>query len=364
MTRTTARKLALCLALGLPGVTAAPPGWADQPLAVEAITARAAPMVMTFELSGTIEATENVPVSFRSGGRVISVTVQVGDHVTEGQLLAELEPTQAQASARAAEAQLAAAAASLKQAQLAYDRAKSLAERGAGTRADLDSATQALLAATSSRDQAEAQLAKARQSVEDTVIHAPADGIVTERSAEPGQIVGAAQAVLTLARDGLREAVFHAPDLPELDSFLGKGIELRTLDGPDRSYPATISEISPLADETSGTVEVKARLTRQTADAGQTPPGLGAAVASTFEVSDAVTISLPWSALVTQHDDPAVWVIDPTTHAVHLTPVDILSYTSMTIELSGGLKEGTQVVGAGSHLLYPGRIVRPTGDTQ
>ncbi|MGD9862248.1 MAG: efflux RND transporter periplasmic adaptor subunit [Pseudodonghicola sp.] len=350
------RRTALALALSL---GAALPAWADRPLTVQTVTARFAPLTLEFELSGTIEATENVPVSFRNGGRVISVAVQVGDHVTAGQVLSEIEPTQAEAAARAAEAQLAAAEASLNQAQLARDRAASLAERGAGTRADLDAATQAQLAAQSVRDQAEAQLAKARQAVADTVIHAPAPGIVTERSAEPGQIVGAAQTVLTLARDGLREAVFHAPDVAELDSFLGKTLPLRTLDGPEQTFAATISEISPLADEASGTVTVKARLNEAT-----DRPGLGTAVSGFFEMSDAVTISLPWSALATKADAPAVWVVDPDSHAVQLTPVEILTYTSATIELSGGLPEGATVVAAGSHLLYPGRIVTPAGEAQ
>lgn len=352
MTRRTALTFALCLG-------AAGPVWADQPLTVQTVTAHFAPLVLEYELTGTIEATENVPVSFRSGGRVISVTTQVGDHVTTGQVLSKIEPTQADAAAQAADAQLAAADASLNQAQLARDRAASLAERGAGTRADLDAATQALLAAQSVRDQAEAQLAKARQAVADTVIHAPVSGIVTERSAEPGQIVSAAQTVLTLARDGLREAVFHAPDIPDLDNFLGEQVRLRTLDGPEQQFIATISEISPLADESSGTVQVKAQLTD-----GDEQPGLGAAVSGSFEMSVAVTMSLPWSALATKGDTPAVWVVAPDSHAVSLTPVEILTYTSRTIELKGGLPEGATVVAAGSHLLYPGRIVTPSGETR
>ncbi|MDK3020159.1 efflux RND transporter periplasmic adaptor subunit [Pseudodonghicola flavimaris] len=342
--------LALCLTTALPAV-------AEVPLTVQTVVARTAPLMVTFELSGTIEATENIPVSFRNGGRVIGIEVQVGDHVTEGQILARVDPTQTEAAARAAEAQLAAAEASLKQAQLAHDRAKGLAERGAGTRADLDQAIQALLAATSSRDQARAALAKARQAVADTIIHASASGIVTERTAEPGQVVSAAQAVLTIARDGLREAVFHAPDLPELDGLIGHDLVLRTLDGPEQRFPATVSDISPLADEDSGTVEVKARLLQE-----DLQPGLGAAVSSIFELSDAETISLPWTALATLDNKPAVWVVDPDTHTVHLTPVEVQSYTSATIELSGGIADGTIVAASGSHLLYPDRLVAPAGD--
>ncbi|GHG94066.1 efflux RND transporter periplasmic adaptor subunit [Pseudodonghicola xiamenensis] len=353
MTRRTAPPLALWLGAGLTALIplSAP---AEQLLTIETAIARSAPLAFEFEISGTIEATENVPVSFRSGGRVVAVNVQVGDHVAEGEILATVDPTQAQAAARAAEAQLAAAEASLNQAQLAHDRAKELADRGAGTRAGLDAATQTLLAALSSRDQAEAVVSKARQAVSDTVIYAPASGIVTERSVEPGQVVSAAQAVLTLARDGLREAVFHIPDLPEANAFLGQRLLVRTLDGPERLFDATVSELSPLADENSGTVELKAKL-----DGEAEQPGLGAAVSSTFQTFDTMSISLPWSALAVQGTEPAVWVVDPDSHAVSLTPVTILSYTSSTIELEQELPEGTIVATTGSNLLFPGRIVRP-----
>jgi RND family efflux transporter MFP subunit len=359
MNRMTALPLALWLGMGL--VLMTPPAGAEQPLPIETATAHAAPLVLKFEISGTIEATENVPVSFRSGGRVIAINVQVGDHVDAGEILATVDPTQAEASERSAEAQLAAAIASLNQAQLAYDRAKGLAERGAGTRADLDAANQTLLAAISSRDQAEATLSKARQAVRDTIIHAPAAGIVTDRSAEPGQVVSAAQQVLTLARDGLREAVFYIPDLPEIDGFMGQKLQLRTLDGPERVFGATVSEVSPLADENTGTVELKAKL-----DDSETQPGLGVAVSSTFEIADAVSISLPWSALAVKDRAPAVWVIDPDSHTASLQPVTILTYTSSTIELQSGLADGTVVATAGSNLLYPGRAVRslPSGETE
>lgn len=329
---------------------------ADAPLVVQIVTARVAPTITTYAISGTVTAPDSVAISARDGGRLIAVAVQVGDHVTPGQVLIELDPTQANASARAAEAQLAAADAGLRQATQARDRAAGLAERGAGTVAGLDAATEALLAAQSVRDQALAQVAKARQAVEDTVIRATAPGIVTRRKAEPGQIVAAAQALLTLAPDGAREAVFHAPDGVDLRDFVGRRVVIRCLDAPFLSVGGAVSEISPLADSASGTVEVKARL-----DADGPQPGLGVPVMSEIELRNDPVVSLPWSALAAGPDGAAVWTVDADTGAVALTPVTVARYTADSIELSAGLAEGQQVVAGGSHLLYPGRRVVAAG---
>jgi RND family efflux transporter MFP subunit len=313
---------------------------------------------MTFALTGSIAASENVPMGFRSGGKVIGVAVDIGDRVEAGQLLAQVDAAQAEAAERAANAQLAAAEAGLRQAQQARDRADGLAQRGAGTRAELDAADEALISARSLRDQADAALAKARQAVRDTRLVAPVAGIVTGRMAEPGQVVAAAQTVVSIARDGLREAVFHAPDTPDLEGFLGRSVPLRSFDVPPVEARATVTEISPLADPDSGTVEVRARI-----GDGPAALGLGTAVASEVALPQGTAVSLPWSAVVTQGAGPAVWVIDPATMAVQLTPVTVAFYTSSTVEVARGIADGAMVVTEGANLLFPGRIVRLTGES-
>lgn len=336
---------------------AAVPALADQPLAVGMVRAVAAPVAEGYELTGTIEARNPVPLSFRGGGRVTEVPVQVGDPVPAGAVLARVDATQARAAVQAGEAQLAATEAGLTQARLAHERAADLLDRGAGTRADLDRAGEALLAAQSAHDQAAAQLEKAHQALADTEITAPVPGIVTARSAEPGQIAGPAQPVLTLAPDGEREVIFHGPGVAQVDGLLGRVIRVRPLDAPGQGLAATISEISPLADAATGTVVVRARL-----GADADTAGLGEPVVASVTLDEDVVISLPAPALATAGGEPAVWVVDPASFAVTLQPVGIARYTSDMIEVASGLPEGALVVTDGAHLLYPGRIVRPAGE--
>lgn len=335
------------------------PAFADQALTVEIVTVVKRRAEISYELTGTIEATHSVPVSFRNGGRIVALAADVGDKVVAGRILASVDDAQARAVEQAAMAQLAAAEAGLTQARLARDRVAELLARGASTRTELLGAEQALLAATASRDQVLAQLKTARQAVADTVITAPFDGIVTERTAEPGQVTGAAQAVLTIAPDKEREAVFHAPNHRLLGTLLGDRLVLVPIDDPGRELTAVVSDISPLADIQTGTVIVKMRL-----EPGASEPGFGEPVTSQVTVQSEPVFSVPWSALVAGGAKPAVWAVDSATGAVILTEVEVARYGTTTVDIAVGLEDGDQIVGAGSQLLYPGRIVQAAGESQ
>ena len=327
---------------------------AETPLKVELQQARLGTDLLWTELTGTLEAPETFAVAFRSSGRISQITVEVGEALSEGEVLARLDAVQAEAALRSAQAALAAARADLVQAEQRRDRTVALLARGAGTNAEVEAAQAELIAAEASRDQAAAQLASAEQGLEDTEIRAPFSGIVTARSAEPGQVVGAAQAVLTIAPKGRREAVFYAPNAPAIDPLVGKTVEITLLDDPSTVFFAEVTEVSPLADARTGTVVVRARIDSDKAAAGTL---LGAPVSSKIALELPEVVILPWSALVVQHGAPAVWVVDEASGRVSLRPVTIARYTTERLELEDGVAPGEWVVGAGAHLLYPGRVV-------
>ena len=123
-----------------------------EPLSVRTVTARLTSLPSEVALSGTLQAVNAFPVAFPQGGRVISVAVLEGDAVTAGQELARVDPTQTDAALRAAVANLDGADAALREAQQASDRAAGLLKSGAGTRADVDTATKTLFAAQASHE--------------------------------------------------------------------------------------------------------------------------------------------------------------------------------------------------------------------
>ena len=347
--RTTVPRLPL-LILAL--LAAALPALAQPPLRVEFVRVESTELTFDAALTGAIQAKDSVDIGFRLGGRVTEVLVREGDRVTQGQALARTDPLQQEQALRVAQAAVASAEAAEAQARQALERADAMLNRGVGTRAALDAASQALSAASGGLAQARSALGQAQRALEDTVIRAPSNAIVTARRAEPGQIVGAAQAVISLASATGREAVFQTPDTPLLRDAIGAPVTLTGIDFPDLHMTAHVTEIAPLVDPATGSVTVRAEID----NAPPTASLLGAAVRGAVHFPAGSGIAVPWTALTSVDGKPAVWRVD-SDNRVSLAPVQIERFANGTVILGAGIEPGQTVVGAGSQMLYPGRQV-------
>ena len=348
----------LALLAGAAVPVAAPAQPAQQPLAVEFVEVSQQPLVLDLRLVGTIAASDSIDLSFPAGGRITEITVRAGDRVRAGDPLARTDGVQQQQALNQALAAVAAAEAMLQQADQAAIRAAEMLRRGVGTRAESDMAGQALSAAQGQLASARTGADQAQRAVDDTVVHAPRTAMVTARMAEPGQVVGAAQPILTLAALTGFEAVFNVPDAPHLDQALGAPVSLVPLDRPQATLSATVTEIAPLVDPATAAVTVRATI--DPTAIGEVLDGglLGAAVEGVVHLKAGTGIDIPWTALTATGEGPAVWRIDDA-GAVHVTPVEIERFTTGGVVLKSGGGPGDIVVGEGSQLMYPGRHVRP-----
>lgn len=329
------------------------PVFAETPLFVEIVVAETTPDVRQFALTGEIVAKDTLSASFPSGGRISNVFVQEGDIVRQGSPLARMESVQQEQALRSAEAGLATAQADHLQAIEDLNRQASLLERGATTKILRDSAEDSLNIAMGALDQAQASYDRAQKALEDTMLLAPKDGTVIERSVEPGQVVGAAQMVMTLALGDTLDAVFEVPEVLMADRAPPSEIDLALIEHPDVHFRGAPREVSPLVDPTTGTVSVTVTILD--------PPSIasyGDAVKGTSSNEGPAHIALPHTAMSVTVDGPAIWVVDPETMAVSLRQITVDRYETGRIILSDGLEDGTLVVTRGAHLLYPGRIVQ------
>lgn len=329
---------------------------AKEPLVVEVVTVREASLTYDTTLAGSVEAQNSVDLGFRQGGRIAQVLVNEGDRVTRGQALARTDPTQQEQALRVAQAALDSAMASYRQVSLAHERAQAMLQHGVGTRAALDNAAQALSSAEGALTRARTAQSQAQRALDDTVIRAPLDALVTARTAEPGQIVVAAQPVISLAATDALEAVFETPDMPLLDNAIGVPVSITGMDATVPDMLAIIDEVSPLVDPQTGAVTVRAHIE----DAPQDVALLGAAIRATIHFPAGIGIEVPRNALTAAGDGPAVWVVGPDM-TVSLTPVVIERFTTESVVLAEGVGAGDRVVAAGSQLLYPGRLIAEAG---
>lgn len=306
--------------------------------------------------TGRIEAYDEAALAFRISGRVLERDVNVGDRVEAGQLIARLEPQNELNALRAAQANLTAARGRLTQARNHFERQDTLLTQGWTTRASHDEAAQALQTAQSQVDAAEAQLKLAQDGVSFTEIRADAPGVLTAVGPGAGEIAQAGQMIARLARKDGRDAVFHAPAQVIRTATSSPEVHVMLADDPTVVARGRVREVAPQADPVTRTFEVKVGLTD--------PPAtmrLGATVTGRIERDALASFEIPATALTNFNRQPAVWVVDPTSHVVSIRNIEVQRYDQAFVAVSGGLTAGDIVVTAGVQALHPGQSVRLLG---
>lgn len=253
-------RLSLAVFLAAPFLAAAsPPPDGDGLLLVRVAEARKTSMVEDVVFSGDIQPQAQVNVSFRTNGKVAKRLVEVGDHVSADQVIAELEPLTQRANLDNSRAALSSAEAQLTQAKLTFERQKQLLGGGYTTRSTYDNAEQDLRTAQAAVESGKAALGTAQEQLNYTELRAGVEGIVTRRDFEVGQVVQSGQTVLVLAQDGLRDAVFNVYEALTARPPGNKVVEVSLQADPSVKTRGTVREISPTVDASSGTVRVKIR---------------------------------------------------------------------------------------------------------
>ncbi|OAF19167.1 efflux RND transporter periplasmic adaptor subunit [Bradyrhizobium neotropicale] len=327
---------------------------ADQPtglLRVAAAMPRRQYLVPDLPLTGTIQARVLSNVAFQTSGRVTRRNVEVGQHVNAGDILALLDPTELQADLVSAEAALNSANAQLTEAQKNFDRQQSLLSSGSTTRERFDQAVAALRTGEAQVNSAQAALNTARERLTYSELTVGRGGVIVSRTIEVGQVVQSGQTVFALAEDGPRDAVFQVPEVALTKPPNDRTVDITLQSMPGVTAVGSVREISPILDQTTGTVTVKIGIE-------QTPPGmtLGSAVIGRARWESSPAFVIPWSAMFSANGKPAVWVLDAV-NTVSLREVVVKDYLTGVVALTDGLKEGERVVTSGVQLLYPGQQV-------
>lgn len=350
--------LALCLALPL-----ALTGCEEEKQAanairpVRAVEARVASMGLAELLTGEVEAHNTVSASFRIAGQVAERLVAAGDVVTKGQVLARLDDTVARDSLVEAKASETAAEAALDQAARKAARARSLIGQRAISKNDYDLAVRTETEARAQLDAARAQRNSAEENLSYTELRAEADGFISSRHAESGEVVAAGQAIFKIAERSGLDAVFDVPERLML-AGLARGREIEICLDSDSSSCAkgAVYELSPQADATTRTWLMRAAMPEPSPKML-----LGSAVRGRVVLDDTPVMALPAQALWSQGGSDCVWVLEragESTYAARLRPVTVARFTSESVIISEGLSEGELVATAGVQTLVEGQVVR------
>lgn len=302
-------------------------------------------------LTGDVQARVQTDLSFRVGGKIVSRSVDVGDHVKANQVLARLDPKDLQNNVDSAKAAVFAEQARVTQTSAAFVRQQKLLPKGYTSQSEYDAAQAALRSSQSALKAAQAQLANANEQLSYTALVSEADGVITARQAEVGQVVQATMPIFSLAVDGDRDAVFNVYEALLVSPPSNEGVLVSLLDDASVTAHGYVREITPTVSAQSGTVQVKVALRN-------VPPGmqLGSAVTVTSNAQSRPSIELPWAALTKALHEPAVWVVGEG-DKVELRKVQVARYLTGKVVIAQGIKGGETVVVGGAQLLHPGMKV-------
>lgn len=254
--------IGLCVLAAIGGAAYLYIWWRSGPQTVyETVPARLGDVQVTVTATGTLKARITVDVGVEISGRVKAVHVDYNSKVKQGDLLAEIDPTELEARAKEAQAQVGVAEAAMKQAEATLEelkitlaRSEQLAKRNANSyeeqlaaqvafrraTAQLASAQAQQIVAAASYDAAQTNLAK-------TKIFAPIDGIVLERTVEPGQTVAAmfqTPILFTLAADLTRMELHVDVDEADIGRVREQQLATFTVDAyPGREFPAKVDKL-------------------------------------------------------------------------------------------------------------------------
>jgi len=305
-------------------------------------------------LTGQLNARHETKLAFRLSGKLVERLVTIGDIVKADQIVAKLDAETERNTRDAAKADYTAAVAFLDQSEAAERRYGNLINEKAVSQQEYEEALKQHKTARSQVKAARAKLDSAEDQLGYTVLKADADGVITAKGAEPGEVVHVGQMIVALAHEKGRDAVFDMPAQIIRDGIsVNQEVEVWLVDNPDIKTTGKVREISPQADPSTRTYQVKVGL-----DALPSGMFLGSTVVGRLKLRTGTLIEIPSYALAMAETKPAVWIIDPKTNTVHKREIEITRYTQDAAIVASGLQSGERIVTAGVQSLFEGQKVK------
>jgi RND family efflux transporter MFP subunit len=301
--------------------------------------------------SGITRSARRATLAFQVSGTLAERPVEIGQTVRKGQLLARLYNPALGPGVAAGEARVAELDARLEQLARDVQRADEVYARQLISIADVEKVRSQQQVARASRDLAAAQLAEARQQLQQATLLAPFDAGVDAVLFERGEFVAAGQAAIQISGTGALEVEFAIPE-SLIDEFVaGRQVMLNLPFLQDRQVPAHVSLVGEAGGRAGGLFPVEVVL--ESGELGLRP---GLTVELLLPVSGRTSLSVPLAAILDPGTgQPRVFrVLDGRVEPVF---VKVGRLQGSQVEVFGPLQEGEQVVITSLGSLTPGQQV-------
>jgi RND family efflux transporter MFP subunit len=319
---------------------------------VSVVTATPQQLPTKLVIVGTIEPVVKIDLGAREAGTLAAVAVNIGDHVTKGEVLASLDTGQLAPDLAAAEARLRMAEANGAATASAYERVADIRATGAIAPEQIDDRAADAAAQEAQIGIAKADLAAAQARLADAAIVAPTDGVIAGRDAEAGQYAapGGPPLFTLLGNQGL---IFRATIPQDQLALIAPGMAV-TLDLPGGTVTGKMIGADPAVDASTHLGTVRVALPRNPA------LRVGAFIEASVDLGRHTQIAVPQTALVADASGFHVVVVE---HGVTVfQPVTLASLpgnASSLVPIASGIAPGDVIVADAGASLFDDQRVRP-----
>ncbi|PCE22421.1 efflux transporter periplasmic adaptor subunit [Paraburkholderia acidicola] len=294
-------------------------------------------------LPGTLRGYSESPVYARATGYVRRWYVDIGTHVQQGQLLAELDTPEVDQEQSQASAQRQQAESTLALAKVSLARALQLRQRDAVSQQELDDRQGAYNQDVANMSAAEANLRRLNQLESFKRIVAPFSGVITQRNIDTGDLIDAgsgtsARALFAVAQSDPLRVFVQVPQSYSNTVAAGQHVAIRQTELPDKVFDGVISDVSGAIDVGTRSLQVEVRLPN--------PDGVlipGAYVQVSFPGAVQGKLILPGNTLLFRAQGPQVAVVGAD-NRVKLRSVVIARDFGLTLEIANGVGPTDRVV--------------------
>ncbi len=290
-----------------------------------------------FHTTATLESRNEAEIITRVTGIIEELTVEEGDFVEKGQLLAKVDARRYQLALDKAEAELAGIEQELK-------RLSQMAEKQLVSAQASDKLKYQHRAAVAAKELAALDL-------KDSQVVAPISGYISQRFVKTGHFTQGYQKLFHIVDQSSLEAVVYLPEHQLSNVQLGQQALLHFSARQGKQFVAKVRSVSPVIDSRSGTFKVILSLSNEEL---ALKPGMFAQIALTFDTHED-TLTIPTDAIITLDNQSKIFLVKDS-KAIEVLINKGFVQEQLT-EISGELAEGDTVVVNGHHNLKANALV-------
>ena len=312
---------------------------------------------------GMAKAADEVNLSFRVSGPLISFPAKVGQKVKKGDVVAQIDPRDFDIKIRNAQANLERSKANHGFAKKEYLRILSIRKQdpGATSQKIIDKRKQLLDSAVAEIKAIEASLQGATDDLADSFLRAPLDSTVVAKYVDNFESVNAKQQIVRLIDSSNIDFTVNIPEMLISNLAYVKEIWVEFDAYKGNKIAASIKEVGTEASAITRTYPIT--LTLKQPQGFSILPGMAGNAAAKAELPDSnsqVGITIPPSAIMSSKDDGKfyVWIVDNASMTVEKRKITTGSFDKYGIVVKSGIKPGETLVTAGANYLRSGQKIK------